>query len=95
MSAILRTPMPAKPLYAPGSEEAPGTKDHLAAMAHSLATTEIITEATEHVDGFCATEVGGKPRLFFCGDMEEEKGPALMLWEGTGEPRVIGHLPKE
>jgi hypothetical protein len=95
ISAILRTPLPAKPLYAPGSEEAPGTKEHLAAMAHSLNKTELITEATEHVDGFCATEVGGKPRLFFCGDVEDEKGPALMLWEGTGEPRVIGHLPKE
>ncbi len=95
MASILRTPMPAKPLYAPGSEDSPSSKDHLAAMSHSLSKTEIVSEATEHVDGFCATEVGGKPRLFFCGDNEDEKGPALMLWEGTGEPRVIGHLPKQ
>ena len=95
MAAIMRVPMPAKPLYAPGSQDSPSSKDHLAAMAHSLGKTEIVSEATEHVDGFCATEVGGQPRLFFCGDNEDEKGPALMLWEGTGEPRVIGHLPKE
>lgn len=95
MSAIVRAPLPGKPLYTPSSEESPSAKDHLAAMAQSLTQTEIITEATEHVNGFCATEAGGKPRLFFCGDVEDEKGPALMLWEGKGEPRVIGHLPKE
>ncbi|WP_395741837.1 hypothetical protein [Prosthecobacter sp.] len=95
MSAIVRTPLPAKPLYAPGSEETPSSKDHLAAMAHALGKSEIITEDTEHVSALCATEVGGKPRLFFCGDAEEEKGPALLLWEGAGAPRAIGHLPKE
>lgn len=95
MASILRIPMPAKPLYGPASEETPSTKDQLAAMTHSLNKTEIITEDSEHVDGFCAIEIGGKPRLFYCGDMEEDKGPALMLWEGAGQPRVIGHLPKE
>lgn len=95
MASIVRTPMPAKPLYAPGSEETPSTKDQLTAMSHALSKTEIITEDSEHVDGFCAIEVGGKPRLFFCGDVEEDKGPALMLWEGAGKPRVIGHLPQD
>ncbi|WP_395740049.1 hypothetical protein [Prosthecobacter sp.] len=95
MAAILRTPMPARPLYAPTSEGTPSTQDHLAAMSHSLNQTELITEDSEHVDGFCATEVNGKPRVFFCGDVEEGKGPALMLWEGAGKPRVIGHLPAQ
>lgn len=95
MASILRIPMPAKSLYSPRSEETPGTKDQLDAMSHSLNKTEIVTEDSEHVDGFCAIEIGGQPRLFFCGDLEEDKGPALMLWEGTGKPRVIGHLPQE
>jgi len=64
-------------------------------MSYSLNKTEVIADGLDHVDGFCATEVGGKPRLFYCGDADENKGPALMLWEGAGEPRVIGHLPKE
>jgi hypothetical protein len=95
MASVLRIPMPAKSLYSPASAESPGTKDQLAVMIHSLNKTEIITEDSEHVDGFCAIEIGGKPRLFFCGDPSEDKGPALMLWEGAGKPRVIGYLPKE
>jgi hypothetical protein len=95
MATLLRTPMPAKPLYAPSSSDSPSTQDHLAAMSQALNKTEIITEDYEHVDGFCATEVDGKPRVFFCGDVEEGKGPALMLWEGAGKPRVIGHLPAQ
>lgn len=95
MSAIVRTPLPAKPLYAPGSDQTPSSKDHLAAMAHALGKSEIITEDTEHVNALCATEAGGRPQVFFCGDAEDEKGPALLLWDDTGKPRVIGHLPKE
>ncbi|WP_395753108.1 hypothetical protein [Prosthecobacter sp.] len=95
MAALVRTPMPAKPLYAPSSSDSPSTQDHLAAMSHALSKTEIITEDYEHVDAFCATEVGGKPRVFFCGDVEDGKGPAMMLWEGAGKPRVFGHLPAQ
>ncbi len=95
LAAILRTPMPGKPLYAPTTADSPSTKGQLDAMIHSLTKTEIITDDSEHVDGFCAIEIGGKPRLFFCGDLDEDKGPALMLWEGAGKPRVIGHLPIE
>jgi hypothetical protein len=95
MASLLRIPMPAKTLYGPGYDDSPSTKDQLDAMIHSLNKTEIITEDSEHVDGFCATEVGGRPRVFYCGDIEEEQGPALMLWEGAGKPRVIGHLPKD
>lgn len=95
MAAILRVPLPAKSLYSPTSEDTPSTQDQLAAMSHALNKAEVITEDSEHVDGFCAIEVGGKPRLFYCGDREEDKGPALMLWEGAGKPRVIGHLPAQ
>jgi len=95
MAAIMRAPLPAKPLYSPSSADSPDSKAQLAAMSYSLNKTEVIADGLDHVDGFCATEVGGKPRLFYCGDADENKGPALMLWEGAGEPRVIGHLPKE
>jgi hypothetical protein len=95
MASILRTPMPAKPLYAPGSSDTPSTNDQLAAMTHALNKTEIVSEDSEHVDGFCATEVDGKPRLFYVADPDGEKGPALMLWEGAGKSRIIGHLPQE
>ncbi len=95
MASILRIPMPAKALYSPTSGDSPSTQDQLAVMSHSLNKTEVVTEDSEHVDGFCATEVDGKTRLFFCGDADEDKGAALMLWEGAGKPRVIGHLPKE
>jgi hypothetical protein len=96
MSAILRTPLPAKPMYAPTSNDSPSAKDQLDAMAHSLNKTEVIADDMEYAAGFCAIEIGGTPRVFFCGDAtEENKGPALMLWEGAGKPRVIGHLPQE
>lgn len=96
MSAILRTPLPAKPMYAPTSNDSPSAKDQLDAMAHSLNKTEVIADDMEYAAGFCAIEIGGTPRVFFCGDAtEENKGPELMLWEGTGKPRVIGHLPQE
>ena len=95
MAAILRTSMPDNPLYSPTSKDSPTTKDQLDAMAQSLSKTEIITDTMEHADGFCACEVGGKPRLFYVGDSEDDKGYALMLWEGSGQPRVIGHLPRD
>ena len=94
MAAIMRTPMPAKPLYAPTSKDSPTTKDQLDAMAQSLNKTEIIVDGLDHADGFCATEVDSRPRLFYVGDAEDDKGYALMLWEGSGQPRVIGHLPR-
>lgn len=95
MATIMRTPLPARPLYAPTSGDSPSSKDQLDAMSNSLNKTEIIAEDMEFAAGFCATEVDGRPRLFYCGDAEEDKGPALMLWEGAGKPRVIGHLPKD
>jgi hypothetical protein len=95
MAAILRTPMPAKPLYAPTSGDSPSSKDQLDAMSHSLNKTEIIADDMEFAAGFCATEVEGKPQVFYYGDADEDKGLAMMLWDGAGKPRVIGHLPKD
>ena len=95
IAAILRTPMPAKPLYSPTSGDSPTTKDQLDAMSHSLNKTEIIVDGLDHVDGFCACEVGGRPRLFYVGDGDGDKGFGLMLWEGSGQPRVIGYLPRD
>lgn len=95
MATVLRLPLPAKPLYTPASQDTPGTKDQLSVMSHALARTEVIAEDMEFASGFCATEVDGKPRIFYVSDMEGEKGLAMMLWEGAGKPRVIGHLPRE
>ncbi|OYW76411.1 MAG: hypothetical protein B7Z37_08755 [Verrucomicrobia bacterium 12-59-8] len=95
MACIMRIPLPVKPLYSPTSGDSLTTKDQLDAMSDSLNKTEIIADDMEFAAGFCATEVGGKPRVFYCGDAEEDKGPALMLWEGAGKPRVIGHLPRD
>ena len=95
MAAIMRTPLPAKPLYALGSADSPDSKTQLAAMSQALNKTEVIADGLDHADGFCATEVGGQPRLFYCGDADDDKGYALMLWDGSGQPRVIGHLPRD
>ncbi len=95
MAAIMRTPLPAKPLYALGSADSPDSKTQLAAMSQALNKTEVIADGLDHADGFCATEVGGQPRLFYCGDADDDKGYALMLWEGAGQPHVIGHLPRD
>lgn len=95
MAAVMRFPLPDKPLYVPASQDSPSIKDQIDAMSHSLNKTETIADDMEFAAGFCATEVGGKPRVFYIGDAEENKGPALMLWEGAGKPRIIGHLPQE
>ena len=95
MATVLRMPLPAKPLYTPASQDSPGIQDQLSAMSQALARTEIIAEDMEFASGFCATEVDGRPRVFYVSDMEDEKGLAMMLWEGSGKPRVIGHLPRE
>jgi len=96
MAALMRTPMPAKPLYAPGEGEFPTVKDQIHAMTDSLTKTQIIADDLGDIFGFCATEVAGKPRLFFCTRTEAEgKGPAMLLWEGEGPARIIGYLPTE
>lgn len=96
MATLLRTPMPAKPLYAPGEGDFPTVKNQLDAMTHSLTKTQIIADDLGDVFGFCATEVAGKPRVFYCTRTEaEDKGPAMLLWEGEGQARIIGYLPAE
>lgn len=96
MATLLRVPMPAKPLYAPGEGDFPTVKDQLDAMKQSLTKTEIIADDLGDIFGFCATEVAGKPRLFYCTRTDApDKGPAMLLWEGAGEARVIGYLPEE
>ncbi|MFN0080016.1 MAG: hypothetical protein ACKVY0_26420 [Prosthecobacter sp.] len=96
MATLLRTPMPAKPLYAPGEGDFPTVKNQLDAMTHSLTKTQIIADDLGDVFGFCATEVAGKPRVFYCTRTEAEgKGPAMLLWEGAGQARIIGYLPTE
>lgn len=96
MATIVRTPMPAEPLYAPNTDELPTVKAQLDAMRESLSKTEIIANDLGDIFGFCATEVAGKPQVFYCTCTDAEgKGPGLMLWEGTGKARVIGYFPEE
>lgn len=96
LAAILRTPMTAEPLYDYSEGDDYSIQKHLDVMSQSLAKSEIITDELEGVFGFCATEVEGKPLVFFCThSYAEGSGPAMYLWDGTGKPRVIGHLPAE
>lgn len=96
MGTVVRVPVPEKPMYSPASEDFPSVKDQLDAMQASLKGAEVIAEDMDRLEGFCATEVNGKPRLFYVAPIpDDEKGPAMQLWEGEGKPRVIGHLPAE
>ncbi|MDQ8192469.1 hypothetical protein [Roseibacillus persicicus] len=96
LAAVMRTPMPAKSLFSFDYDEDYSMAKHIEVMSQSLAKTEIITDELEGIFGFCATEVEGKPKVFFCTQSYGEgTGPAMYLWEGSGEPRVIGHLPAE
>lgn len=96
IGALVRCPIPAKPLYAPGIEEQPSVKSSYATMLGSLGKAEVIMEDLSDVSGFCATEVDGKPLVFFRTFSEEEgKGKQLMTWDGTGKPKIIGHEPVE
>ena len=96
MAAIVRTPMPAKPLYAPNTNDFPTVRMQFDAMSASLSKTEIIVDDLGDIFGFCATEVAGVPRLFYCTRTDVEgKGPGLMLWEGTGKARAVGYFPEE
>ena len=96
MGSIVRSPVPAKPMYAPDGDDFPSVRNQLDAMLDSLKGAEVIIEDSDRVEGLCAVEVNGKPRLFYVAPIpDDEKGPAMQLWEGEGKPRVIGHLPAE
>lgn len=84
MAGIVRIPMAAQPLYSGTGQEQPTIKQTYAVNAATLSKAEVIADGIEHADGFCATEVGGKPLVFYTEDRQ------LMLWTGSGEPRSIG-----
>jgi len=95
MGALVRTPLPPKALYNKDGGGFPTLKASYAAQIQSLSKTEVISEDLEDIYGFCVTETDGKPTVFFYARSGEDgKGPALMLWNGAGKPKVIGHLPK-
>lgn len=94
-AAIVRAPMPEKPVYASEDQDIPSLKETYTAQARALAETEIISEGLCDIYGFCATEVDGKPLVFYyTRPLEGDQGPALMLWNGSGEPKQIGQLPR-
>ena len=73
----------------------PTVKAAYGAMSLVMGKAEVIAEDLEDIYGLCAAEVDGKPLVFFyTRPGEDVKGPPLMLWNGVGEPKVIGHLPK-
>jgi len=92
MGDLVRTPIPTKPAYGKGSAELPTLDAHYAALSRALAKTEVIPGDFEYCYGLCATEVNGKPQLFFY-TRDGQPGAALMLWTGAGEPKLIGRLP--
>lgn len=94
-ATLLRLPMTPKPLYASQESDLPELKAHLQAMAKSLQGAEVIFDESERIFALAATEVAGKPRVFFCTppNGEEKPGPVLMLWEGKGPARTIGNVP--
>lgn len=93
MGAILRIPMPAKPLYTPDSEELPGIPEQLEAMKQSLAKAEIIEDDLEDAEAFCGIELAGSHRLFYC--TLNENGLAMIVIHGGAKPKVIGYVPEE
>lgn len=96
IGAIVRSPVPAKALYSPANEDFPTVKTQFDALNSSLQAAEVIAEDLDRLEGFCAVEIDGKPRVFFVGSIADSNdGPAMQLWEGQGKPRVIGHLPNE
>lgn len=93
MGAILRMPMPARPLYTPDSEEQPGIQEQIDVMKQSLAKAEIIEDELEDAEAFCAIELADAHRLFYCS--RDEKGLAMIVIHGDSKPKVIGYLPEE
>lgn len=93
MGAIVRAPLLTKPLFAKDEGGFKSVKDNYTAMAQTLAKSEVIADDLEDIYGLCATEVNGKPLVFFY-SRPDENGAPLMLWNGSGEPKVIGHLPR-
>lgn len=93
-ATLVRVPMPAAPLYTHETQDYPTVQAQLDAMSGSLAKAQILVDGLGDVSGFCASQVDGQPRMFYCTQTEAEgKGPAMFLWEGKGEPRIIGYLP--
>ncbi len=95
MGSIVRTPILEKPLFTEEQPGFPSLKDSFDTNAKALADTEIIADNFEDIHGFCVTEQDDGTALvfFYSFPDEENKGPALYLWKGEGEPEVIGHLP--
>ncbi len=93
MGAILRIPMPAKPLYTPDSEEQPAIEAQLDAMKQALSKAEVIEDELEDAEAFCAIELADAHRLFYC--TRDEKGLAMIVINGDAKPKVIGYLPEE
>lgn len=94
-ASLVRIPMTPKPLYASQESDLPEVKAHLQAMAKTLQGAELIFDESERIFALAATEVAGKPRVFFCipPNGDDKPGPVLMLWEGKGPARSIGNVP--
>lgn len=94
MGAILRVPIPAKPLYNDESGDQPEPKQQLDAMRASLDKTELLVAETGGMSAFSACEVNGKSSVFYRGEKDDE-GLGLWLWNGSGAPRRLANEPLE
>ena len=94
MAAVIRTP---RPTNANHEHEGQGAlQASYRIQAQVLGGTEVIADLEDSIHGFCATEVDGKPLVFYYMRSNDDNGDGrpLMLWKGSGAPKVIGHLPK-
>jgi len=89
VAAIVRTQLPPKPNYEAVTVNRRGMQQKYQSMQQSLSKVEILTVGDD-MAGFCVCEVKGKPRLFYAARIHDQTN--LMLVDGSGAPRVIGHI---
>jgi hypothetical protein len=94
MGAVLRVPIPAKPLYNDDSADQPEPKQQLDAMRAALDKTELLIADTGGLTSFCACEINDKGQVFYRGERDDQ-GLGIWLWNGSGAPRRLTNEPDE
>ena len=84
MGSIVRVPLPEKSFY-DGGEQAQDLRANLDLMRGMLEKTEIIVADTGGATAFAASEVEGRPRVFY-----RDESARFHVWEGMGAPRALG-----
>jgi hypothetical protein len=90
MGSIVRTPMPAHSILKKGVvDELPTVTKQYRIMAEALSKVEVVVDDAAYSGHFCVCEHAGKPLLFYTSKS------TMMLSNGNGEWKDIGHLPDE